>query len=154
MSDCGRTHLETFNTRGLMRKSTGHPRLLLREPKQSSILDSSNLREISEELVQPTSNHQLRRPTIISLNMSVRVVARIRPLIQSENAKDAIVEAVSAEAPISTRPSIVKIPNPKNFSEDFTFQFSGVYDEQATQQELFDAEGKLDESYHPPRTLH
>lgn len=75
--------------------------------------------------------------------MSVRVVARIRPLLQSEHEKDVIVEAVSADISSSARPSIVKIPNPKNFSEDFTFQFSGVYDDEATQQELFDAEGKL-----------
>lgn len=73
--------------------------------------------------------------------MSVRVVARIRPLLQSENKKDAIVEAVGTDEASSARPSIVKIPNPKNLSEDFTFQFNGVYDEQATQQELFDAEG-------------
>ncbi len=73
--------------------------------------------------------------------MSVRVVARIRPLLQSENKKDAIVEAIGPDDASSARPSIVKIPNPKNLSEDFTFQFNGVYDEQATQQELFDAEG-------------
>lgn len=73
--------------------------------------------------------------------MSVRVVARIRPLLQSENKKDAIVEAIGTDEASSARPSIVKIPNPKNLSEDFTFQFNGVYDEQASQQELFDAEG-------------
>ncbi|KAF7508676.1 hypothetical protein GJ744_009068 [Endocarpon pusillum] len=72
--------------------------------------------------------------------MSVRVVARIRPLLQSENKKDAIVEAIGTDEASSARPSIVKIPNPKNLSEDFTFQFNGVYDEQASQQELFDAE--------------
>jgi hypothetical protein len=75
--------------------------------------------------------------------MSVRVIARVRPLLKSENEKDAIVEAIGADAGSNARASIVKIPNPKNFSEDFTFQFSGVYDQQATQQELFDAEGKL-----------
>ncbi|ERF71252.1 hypothetical protein EPUS_05304 [Endocarpon pusillum Z07020] len=63
--------------------------------------------------------------------MSVRVVARIRPLLQSENKKDAIVEAIGTDEASSARPSIVKIPNPKNLSEDFTFQFNGVYDEQA-----------------------
>jgi hypothetical protein len=76
--------------------------------------------------------------------MSVRVVARIRPLLKSENQKDSIVEAIGQEDEgSSARPSTVKIPNPKNFSEDFTFQFNSVYDHQATQQELFDAEGKL-----------
>lgn len=82
--------------------------------------------------------------------MSVRVVARIRPLLKSENEKDAIVEAVGADAGSSVRPSTVKVPNPKNFAEDFTFHFSSVYDQQATQQELFDTEGKLNKSFiHP-----
>jgi len=81
--------------------------------------------------------------------MSVRVVARIRPLLNSENEKDAIVEAIG-DAASPARPSIVKIPNPKNFSEDFTFQFSSVYDQESTQQELFDAEGRFPETIHPP----
>lgn len=75
--------------------------------------------------------------------MSVRVIARIRPLLKSEHERDVIVEAIDADAANSTRPSIVKIPNPKNLSEDFTFQFNGVYGQQASQQELFDAEGEL-----------
>jgi hypothetical protein len=85
--------------------------------------------------------------------MSVRVVARIRPLLKSENEKDAIVEAVGADAESTARPSTVKIPNPKNFSEGFTFQFNSVYDQQATQQDLFDAEGKLTGLF-GPRRLH
>lgn len=79
--------------------------------------------------------------------MSVRVVARIRPLLKSENGKDAIVEVVQTDAESPARPSTVKIPNPRNLSEDFTFQFNTVYDEQATQQELFDTEGKLAASF-------
>ena len=75
--------------------------------------------------------------------MIVRVIARIRPLLQTEHEKDSIVEATGTHAASSSRPSIVKIPNPKNLSEDFTFQFNGVYGQEATQQELFDAEGKL-----------
>ena len=75
--------------------------------------------------------------------MSVRVVARVRPLLKSENEKDAIVEAVPTDAGSSARPSTVKIPNPKNLSEDFTFQFNTVYDQQANQQEIFDTEGKI-----------
>jgi Kinesin motor domain len=74
--------------------------------------------------------------------MSVRVVARIRPLQRPELEKDAIVEAIGAD-PATSKPSIVKIPNPKNFSEDFTFQFNSVYGQDSTQQELFDTEGKL-----------
>lgn len=64
--------------------------------------------------------------------MSVRVVARIRPLLGSELEKDEIVEAVSS--------SIIKIPSPKNAAESFTFQFNSVYGQQSTQQELFDNE--------------
>lgn len=75
--------------------------------------------------------------------MSVRVIARIRPLLKSEHEKDLIVEATGTNPASSARPSIVKVPNPKSLSEDFTFQFNGVYDREATQQELFDAEGKL-----------
>jgi len=65
--------------------------------------------------------------------MSVRVVARIRALLTSELEKDSIVEV----AP----PTILKIPNPKNSSESFSFQFNSVYDQQASQQDLFDNEG-------------
>lgn len=70
--------------------------------------------------------------------MTVRVVARIRPSQPHELSKDIIV------SPASTSPSapstLIKIPNPKNASEDFTFAFSGVYGPEATQQEVFDAE--------------
>lgn len=66
--------------------------------------------------------------------MSVRVVARIRPLLKSELDKDTI---VTADGPI------VRIPNPKNEGEDFSFQFNSVYGSEATQQELFESEGNL-----------
>jgi hypothetical protein len=75
------------------------------------------------------------------LSMSVRVVARIRPLLESENEIDAIVRTSGADE--SARPNVVKVPNPKNFSEEFSFQFNSVYGENATQQEIFDAEGEL-----------
>lgn len=75
--------------------------------------------------------------------MSVRVVARIRPLLKSEIEKDVIVEAIDVDASSNSKPSMIKIPNPKNLSEDFTFQFNSVYDQQTTQQELSDAEGEL-----------
>lgn len=63
--------------------------------------------------------------------MSVRVVARIRPLHSSELEKDVIVQAESGA---------VKIPNPRNDSEAFTFQFNNVYNHTATQQHIFDEE--------------
>ncbi|KIW27932.1 uncharacterized protein PV07_07628 [Cladophialophora immunda] len=69
--------------------------------------------------------------------MSVRVVARIRPLLKTELEKDQIV--TSHDGP-DGKPTIVKIPNPKNFAEEYSFQFNSVYEQQATQQEIFDAE--------------
>lgn len=72
--------------------------------------------------------------------MSVRVVARIRPLLEkSEADKDTIVRADGGE---SNGPhTIVKIPNPKNEAEDFSFAFSSVYDQSTTQETLFTSEG-------------
>jgi hypothetical protein len=37
--------------------------------------------------------------------------------------------------------NIVRIPNPKNESEEFSFTFNGVYDMETTQEELFTNEG-------------
>jgi len=71
--------------------------------------------------------------------MSVRVVARIRPLLKSENEKDIIVQ--SQDGP-DAKPTIVKIPNPKNLAEEYSFQFNSVYGQESTQQEIFDAEGQ------------
>ncbi|KAK4195446.1 putative kinesin-like protein [Triangularia verruculosa] len=70
--------------------------------------------------------------------MSVRVVARIRPLLEKELDKDVIVSADRAQ---DGKPlSIVKIPNPKNESEEFSFAFNSVYDRATTQEELFTSE--------------
>ena len=70
--------------------------------------------------------------------MSVRVVARIRPLLKKEPEKDVIVS--SAPSQPHTNPTIVRIPNPKNETETYSFQFNGVYGQGATQQEVFDSE--------------
>ncbi|KAF1848499.1 kinesin family protein-like protein [Cucurbitaria berberidis CBS 394.84] len=70
--------------------------------------------------------------------MSVRVVARIRPLLKQELDKDTIVTAETIEG--DTTPAVVRIPSPKNDAESFSFQFSSVYEQDATQQQLFDAE--------------
>ncbi|EFX05205.1 kinesin family protein [Grosmannia clavigera kw1407] len=69
--------------------------------------------------------------------MSVRVVARIRPLLPRELEKDIIVRAESSEegGPVN----VVKIPSPKNDSE-FSFAFNGVYDQSTSQEALFNAE--------------
>ncbi|RMD42332.1 hypothetical protein DV735_g2756, partial [Chaetothyriales sp. CBS 134920] len=69
--------------------------------------------------------------------MSVRVVARIRPLLKSENEIDQIVHTAEGA---DGKTSIVKIPNPKNAAEEYSFQFGSVYGQESTQQELFDAE--------------
>ncbi|KAM7186679.1 kinesin-like protein KIF22 [Rhypophila sp. PSN 637] len=70
--------------------------------------------------------------------MSVRVVARIRPLLEKELDKDVIVRADSAE---EGKPlTIVKVPSPKNEAEEFSFTFNSVYDQSTTQEELFTAE--------------
>jgi hypothetical protein len=70
--------------------------------------------------------------------MSVRVVARVRPLLKSENDKDQIVTSHNGADGNNT---IIMIPNPKNLSEEYSFQFNSVYEQDATQQEIFDTEG-------------
>jgi len=71
--------------------------------------------------------------------MSVRVVARIRPLLK-EREQDIIVTTAPSEK--DEKQAVVRIPNPKNEAELYTFQFNSVYGQQATQQELFEAEGR------------
>lgn len=96
--------------------------------------------------------------------MSVRVVARIRPLLKSERETDVILRTGSSAtdsksrqsmigdksdksdkklAALRDRDNVVRIPNPKNEGEEYAFQFNGVYDAEVSQQELFDAEGEL-----------
>ncbi|RDW94044.1 kinesin family protein [Aspergillus mulundensis] len=89
--------------------------------------------------------------------MSVRVVARVRPLLKSERDVDIILHTgskhtlppkddkkVSKEmsklAALRDRDTLVRIPNPKNENEEYSFQFNAVYDAEASQQELFEAE--------------
>ncbi|QSZ31964.1 hypothetical protein DSL72_001533 [Monilinia vaccinii-corymbosi] len=67
--------------------------------------------------------------------MSVRVVARIRPLLPNELDKDTIVRAESSQD--SKTFTVVRIPNPKNESEEFSFTFNSVYDMGISQEELF-----------------
>lgn len=93
--------------------------------------------------------------------MSVRVVARVRPLLKAEREQDIILRTGpssqtlppkgdqkstrgnSAVAKLRDRNTIVRIPNPKNENEEYSFQFNAVYDADASQQELYDAEGSL-----------
>jgi hypothetical protein len=81
------------------------------------------------------------QPSTTTSTMSVRVVARIRPLLKHELDKDTIVTAESESPEGNADPTIVRIPNPKNESESFSFQFSSVYEQDATQQQIFDSEG-------------
>ena len=71
--------------------------------------------------------------------MSVRVVARIRPLLEKELDKDIIVRPDGADP--NGPHTIVKIPNPKNDGEDFSFAFNSVYGSSASQETLFTSEG-------------
>lgn len=90
--------------------------------------------------------------------MSVRVVARVRPLLKSERDVDIILHTGSKHAlhtkadkkssqepsklaALRDRDTLVRIPNPKNENEEYSFQFNGVYDAEVPQQELFEAEG-------------
>lgn len=94
--------------------------------------------------------------------MSVRVVARVRPLLKSERELDVIIRTgtsattTTAEAKLREtengdrklaalrdRDNVVRIPNPKNEGEEYTFNFNAVYDSDVVQQELFDAEGRF-----------
>ncbi|KAF7190770.1 Kinesin-like protein [Pseudocercospora fuligena] len=72
--------------------------------------------------------------------MSVRVVARIRPLLKNEIEKDVIVEAAKAPGEHGESKTIVKIPNAKTDAELYSFQFNSVYDQHATQQDIFENE--------------
>lgn len=72
--------------------------------------------------------------------MTIRVVARIRPQQQSELGKDVIVSSATICESLAQQ-TLVKIPNPRNEAQDYTFQFSSVYDKHSTQQQLFDHEG-------------
>ena len=66
------------------------------------------------------------------------MVARIRPLLKAEEEKDVIVDATGEK---EDSKSIVKIPNPKNESEAFSFAFNSVYPQESTQQQIFENEG-------------
>ncbi|KAL8742319.1 MAG: hypothetical protein Q9190_005184, partial [Brigantiaea leucoxantha] len=71
---------------------------------------------------------------------TVRVVARIRPHQNNESSRDGIVTAISPNEAIAAPPTMVRIPSFKNKNEDYTFQFSAVYDQDSGQQTIFDKE--------------
>lgn len=98
------------------------------------------------------------------------MVARVRPLLKTERDCDVVVRSGTSglnstskndgaarvgEKPVpvgakkqkeekdkvSTVGNTIWIPNPKNAGEEYSFKFNSVYDEDASQQELFDTEG-------------
>jgi hypothetical protein len=74
--------------------------------------------------------------------MSVRVIARIRPLLPAELDKDTIVKVDSTDGDSPGAVSnIVRLPNPKNEAEEFSFQFNRVFGSEATQEDVFSTEG-------------
>lgn len=76
-----------------------------------------------------------------TLANSNKVVARIRPLLDKELDKDTIVRAEASQEGKSA--NLVRIPNPKNEAEEFSYAFNGVYDMGTTQEELFTHEGRI-----------
>jgi hypothetical protein len=80
--------------------------------------------------------------------MSVRVCARIRPLLENELDRDVIVHAdrVAEGKPLT----LVKIPSPKNGAEEFSFAFNSVYEQATSQEDLFTAEGESPDALSPP----
>jgi len=68
------------------------------------------------------------------------VVARIRPLLDKELDKDTIVRAESSQD--GKTMNVVRIPNPKNESEEFSFTFNSVYGMEITQEQLFTNESR------------
>lgn len=80
----------------------------------------------------------------------IRVVARIRPQQSTEFQRDCIVSAASTDGDSSAQPTLVRIPSFKNENEIYSFQFSSVYDQDSTQQTIFDNES---EPYLPFRLL-
>lgn len=61
---------------------------------------------------------------------TVRVIARIRPLLAKEDDNDVIVK-------VKEGPEAITIPNPKNEKEDFTFPFAAVFGCETTQAQIF-----------------
>ena len=60
-------------------------------------------------------------------------------MLGTELDKDTIVRAECSQ---EGKPmNVVRIPNPKNEAEEFSFTFNGVYDMETTQEELFTSEG-------------
>jgi len=61
---------------------------------------------------------------------TVRVIARIRPLLAKESESEIIVRVRGGEP-------VIAIPNPRNEKENFTFPFAAVLDSEATQAQIF-----------------
>lgn len=70
--------------------------------------------------------------TATAVGNTVRIIARVRPLLKGEIEKDIVVY---------TEGTAISMPNPKNENENFTFPFNAVHDGESDQSQLF-SEGK------------
>lgn len=82
--------------------------------------------------------------------MTIRVVARIRPQQNGELEKDVILATGNVDGEPLHPSTLVKIPSPKNENEEFSFQFSSVYNQSSTQQSIFDNEGLSEDRVYCP----
>lgn len=73
-------------------------------------------------------------------------------MLERELEKDIIVHAAnnSSSSEDGKPYNTVKIPNPKNEAEEFSFAFNGVYEQTTTQETLFSAEGNASPLPIPP----
>jgi hypothetical protein len=106
-------------------------------------IDSKSNVERSFSVIDAGEGKKVKQFFILTAleRMSVRVVARIRPPGKAELERDNIITVEQAQGD-GANATIVKIPNPKNEAELFSFQFNSVYDQSATQQQIFENEGK------------
>lgn len=72
-------------------------------------------------------------------------------MLERELEKDIIVHAAnnSSSSEDGKPYNTVKIPNPKNEAEEFSFAFNGVYEQTTTQETLFSAEGNASSPSYP-----
>ncbi|KXS94968.1 hypothetical protein AC578_5848 [Pseudocercospora eumusae] len=110
------------------------------------LLESETEKDVIVEAAKALGKHGDSK-TIVKIpnakNESRRIlVARIRPLLKNEVEKDIIVEAAKAPREHGDGKTMVKIPNAKTDAEFYSFKCNSVYDQHATQQDIFEDEGK------------
>ena len=73
---------------------------------------------------------QILVPRVPSMATKVKVTARLRPFINTENPDDAVI--------VSSSEGSISIANPRNTNERFKFSFTSCYDQSASQEEIFE----------------